>query len=124
MSDLARRSIAGGSEWEPRVGYARAVRAGDLIFVSGTVAEGADAYQQAKAAIATIEGALREAGAELGDVVRTRLFVTNLERDREAIGRAHREAFAAVRPACSMIGVAGLIEPEYLVEIEVDAVVG
>jgi enamine deaminase RidA (YjgF/YER057c/UK114 family) len=120
---VPRRSIASGSPYEARVGYSRAVRAGDLVFVAGTVAEGSDAYQQAKAAIAKIESALRQAGASLRDVVRTRLFVTKIE-DWELVGRAHAEAFADIRPACTMVEVAALIAAEYLVEVEADAVVG
>ena len=106
--------------WETRVGYSRAVRAGDFVFVSGTTADGADAYEQTKAAIARIEVALVEAGASLDDVVRTRIFTTNIA-DWAQIGKAHREAFADIRPAATMVEVARLIAPEMLVEIEVDA---
>ena len=119
----SRRLIASGSVYEPQVGYSRAVRIGELIFVSGTVGEGADAYEQTKAAIAKIEMALHEAGATLDDVVRTRLFVTDIA-DWGLVGRAHAEAFSDVRPACTMVEVTRLIAPEYLVEVEADAYVG
>ena len=120
---MSHRLISSGSPWEARVGYSRAVRVGQLIFVSGTVAAGADAYEQTKAAIATIATALRDAGARLEDVVRTRIFVTNVAEQWELVGRAHHEAFGDVRPACSMIEITRLIAPEFLVEIEADAVV-
>lgn len=115
-----RRLIASGSAYEPLVGYSRAVRVGDFVFVSGTVGEGADAYEQATASIAKIEMALHEAGASLDDVIRTRMFVTNIG-DWESVGRAHSEAFRDIRPAATMVEVARLIAPEYLVEIEADA---
>jgi enamine deaminase RidA (YjgF/YER057c/UK114 family) len=94
------------------------------VWVSGTVGDGADAYEQTKSAIAKIEMALHEAGASLEDVIRTRLFVTNIAERWELVGRAHLEAFRDARPACSMVGVAALIRPEYLVEVEVDAFIG
>jgi enamine deaminase RidA (YjgF/YER057c/UK114 family) len=119
-----RRLIGSGSAYEPIVGYSRAVRVGDFIFVSGTVGDGADAYEQTKAAIAKIETALHEAGASLEDVVRTRMYVTGIESQWEDVGRAHHETFRDVRPATSMVEVAALIRPEYLVEIEADAFVG
>ena len=117
-----RRTIRSGSRWEPLVGYARAIRVGDAIAVSGTVGDGADAYQQTRSAIATIARALGEAGADLSDVVRTRIFVTDIERDWEQVARAHREAFAHVEPACSMIEISRLIAPEFVVEVEADAI--
>jgi enamine deaminase RidA (YjgF/YER057c/UK114 family) len=120
---VSHRLISSGSPWESRVGYSRAVRVGQLVFVSGTVAAGADAYEQARAAIATIATALRDAGARLEDVVRTRIYVTNVAEQWELVARAHREAFGDVRPACSMIEISRLIAPEFLVEIEADAVV-
>ncbi|HEY1655189.1 MAG TPA: Rid family hydrolase [Candidatus Tumulicola sp.] len=123
MSAPPRRTVSSGSRWEPLAGYARAVRVGSAVFVSGTVGDGADAYAQAVAALATIERALVEAGAALGDVVRTRIFVTDIRRDWEAVARAHREVFATIRPATSMLEIAGLIDPKYVVEIEADAVV-
>ena len=115
-----RRHISSGSAWEPKVGYSRAVRMGNLVFVSGTTCEGPDAYIQAKGAIAKIEQALEEAGASLEDVVRTRMFVTNIA-DWELIGKAHAEAFRNILPAATMVEVSKLISPELLVEIEVDA---
>ena len=120
---VKRRHISSGSAWEPRVGYSRAVRIGDFVFVSGTTSDGPDAYIQAKGAIAKIERALEEAGASLDDVVRTRTYLTNID-DWELVGRAHHEAFADVLPAATMIEVKRLIAPELLVEIEVDAFIG
>jgi enamine deaminase RidA (YjgF/YER057c/UK114 family) len=119
-----REPISGGTEWEARVGYSRALRVGERIFVSGTVGSGDDAYEQAKSAIAAIERALHQAGSRLEDVVRTRIFVTDIDRQWELVGRAHREAFGTVRPACSMIQIARLIRPEFVVEIEADAIAG
>jgi len=104
------------------VGYSRAVRVGNTIVVAGTTAPGDDAYAQTKAALAIIERALVELGATMGDVVRTRMFVVNMA-DADAVGRAHGEAFAAIRPAATMVEVRRLISPELLVEIEVDAIV-
>jgi enamine deaminase RidA (YjgF/YER057c/UK114 family) len=118
-----RRHIESGSVWEGRVGYARAVRIGDFVFVSGTTSDGPDAYIQAKGAIARIEHALEEAGASLDDVVRTRMYVVNID-DWELVAKAHREAFAEVRPASTMVEVRRLIAPDLLVEIEVDAFIG
>lgn len=118
----ARRLIASGSAYEPIVGYSRAVRVGGAIFVSGTVGDGSDAYEQTKTILAKIEVALREAGAELDDVVRTRIFVTNID-DWELVGKAHAEAFRDILPATSMLEISRLIAPQYLVEIEADALV-
>ena len=115
-----RRHISSGSIWEDQVGYSRAVRVGNFIFVSGTTCDGPDAYVQTKGAIARIEAALIEAGASLDDVVRTRMFVTDIN-DWELIGKAHNEAFSDVRPAATMVQVERLIAPGLLVEIEVDA---
>jgi len=124
-----RQRISSGSPYEPRIGFSRAVRVGDTIYVSGTVAWGddgelvgaGDTYAQAKQAIRNIEKALKQAGASLNDVVRTRIYVTDISRLDEA-GRAHGEAFGKARPASTMIEVSALAEPEMLVEIEAVAV--
>ena len=126
-----RRNFATGTAWEPLVGYSRAVRVGDLVFVSGTTATDADgaivgagdAAAQTRRIVANLRAALERAGARLEDVVRTRIFVTDIG-EWEAVGRAHGEAFGTIRPACTMVEVARLIAPEILVEIEADAVVG
>ncbi len=118
-----------GAPWEPQVGYCRAVRAGNLIFVTGTapVAEGGgvhapgDAYAQAKRCFEIIESALRELGAGLPDVVRTRMFVTDISKWAD-YGRAHKEALGAHPPATTMVQVSQLIDPDMQIEIEVDAV--
>ena len=111
------------NEWGERIGYSRAVRAGDLIEVAGTTAPGETAYEQARAALGVIADALRELGASLDDVVRTRMFVVDIERNADEVGRAHGDAFASIRPATAMYGVTGLLRPEMLVEIEATAVV-
>jgi reactive intermediate/imine deaminase len=128
MSERVR--VSSGSPYEPIIGFSRAVRAGDTVYVSGTVAWGPDGelvgrgnvYTQAKQAIANIEAALREAGASLGDVVRTRIYLTDVSRWEEA-ARAHREAFAEARPASSLLEVSRLADLDMLVEIEAIAVV-
>jgi enamine deaminase RidA (YjgF/YER057c/UK114 family) len=111
----------GAGEWGERYGYSRAVRAGNLIEVAGTTAPGDSAYEQARAALATIEAALAELGASLADVVRTRMFVVNIEGNADEVGQAHGEVFADVKPAAGMYGVTGLLRPEMLVEIEATA---
>jgi len=124
-----RRRVSSGGPWEARVGYSRAVRVGPHVWVAGTTAmtpEGlvgrGDAYRQARQALATIERALGEAGAALADVVRTRMYVTDLARWEE-VGRAHGETFGAIRPVATLVQVAGLVDPEMLVEIEAEAYV-
>jgi enamine deaminase RidA (YjgF/YER057c/UK114 family) len=109
------------NEWGERIGYSRAVRAGDLIEVAGTTAPGDSAYKQARAALAAIEGALHELGASLSDVVRTRMFVVDIAANADDVGRAHREVFGEIKPATAMYGVSGLLRPEMLVEIEATA---
>ena len=129
---MTRQLISSGGKWEPEVGYSRAVRAGNRVFVSGTTSADprgridgvGDAAAQTRRIFEIIETALAEAGASLEDVVRTRIFVTNIAVDSEVIGKIHGEKFSTIRPAATMVEVSQLIDPRLRVEIETDAVAG
>ena len=130
MSTMSRTNISSGSAWEPVIGYSRAVRAGDFVFVSGTTSSspegavgGADAAAQAREIFARIGAALEQAGSGFAEVVRSRVYLTDIA-DFDAVGAVHGEIFGGVRPALVAVAVSALAAPDLLVEIELDAIIG
>ena len=129
---MNRENFASGTAWEPIVGYSRAVKVGNVVFVSGTTATGddgalighEDAELQTVQTLENIRRALERAGAAMAHVVRTRIYVTDIARDWEAVARVHGEVFGTIRPATAMVEVRRLIDPDMLVEIEADAIIG
>ena len=126
---MQRQNISSGAPWEPKIGYSRAVRIGNLIEVSGTVAirEGktvgiGNPYKQTIRIFEIIDGALQKAGGSMQDVIRTRMYVTDITSWPE-VGRAHGEVFKGINPATSLVEISGLIDPEHLVEVEVTAII-
>jgi enamine deaminase RidA (YjgF/YER057c/UK114 family) len=120
---MARENISSGSKWEPVLGYSRAVKVGNYVHVAGTTGPGATAAEQTKAALEVIKAALEKAGAKMDQVVRTRLYVTDISQ-WEAIGKVHGDYFGEIRPAMAMVEVSKLIDPALFVEIEADAYIG
>lgn len=119
---MTRQNISTGSKWEPLIGYSRAVRVGSNIQISGTTAPGSNAYEQTVGILKTMKDVLTEVGASLNDVVKTRIYLTNID-DWESVGKAHGEVFGEIRPATVILEVSRLIDPALFVEIEAEAIV-